>query len=436
MTEIRHLKHRPAKKSTRRAPTVAKGVCVFLGLLSAAHGQEAVRMSIAGAEAAEARRRAATTMGYYNLKLGPTAWNFGTGLGVEYNSNVNYTESNPEADLIFRPQLNTRLVWPVSDQNSLNLALGAGYSAYVKNSKLDRAFITPGSELSFDIYVGDFWINLHDRFSITEDSYQDPTVVGSGNYSQFQNALGVATLWDLNKVIVRVGYDHVNYDSLSGGNGQNSDGQPSGYSEVVSTSAGYALKPGMLLGVELGGSLINYTTATTNTPVSTAKQWNLGGFYDAPVTEYIHFTGHAGYTVYSPDANGATTTFSDFKGIYAQLDIRHRVNQYMEYSLSGGRNISVAFAGGTIDRYFADWQASWKILRKVSLGMSFHYEHGSQVLAGGETYDQYGPGINLSRPITAKLSSSLGYNFFWRGSDLPGRNYTVNVVSLNFNYAF
>jgi len=436
VTEIRHLKHRPAKKSKRRTPTVAKGVCVFLGLLSAAQGQEAVRMSMASAEAAEARRRAATTIGYYNLKLGPTAWNFGTGLGVEYNSNVNNTESNPEGDLIFRPQLNTRLVWPVSEQNSLNLALGAGYSAYVNNPRLDRAFITPGSELSFDLYVGDFWINLHDRFSITEDSYQDPSLAGSGNYSQFQNALGVATTWDLNKVIVRVGYDHVNYDSLSGGNGQNSGGQPSGYSEVFSSSAGYALKPGMLLGVELGASLINYTTTSTNTPFSSAKQWNVGGFYDAPVTEYIHFTGHAGYTVYSPDANGALTTVSDFTGIYAQLDIRHRVNQYVEYSLSGGRNISVAFAGGTIDRYFADWQASWKILRKVSLGTSFHYEHGSQVSAGSETYDQYGPGISLSRPITAKLSSSLGYNFYWRGSNLPARNYTVNVVSLNLNYAF
>jgi hypothetical protein len=409
---------------------------VLLGLGIAARGQEAVRMSIASAEAAEARRRAATTIGYYNLKLGQTAWNFGTGLGVEYNSNVNNTESNPQGDFIFRPQVNTRLLWPVSEQNSINLTLGAGYSAYVKNPNLDRAFITPDSELSFDLYAGDFWINLHERFSITENSYQDPTVAGSGNYSQFQNALGVATVWDLNKVIVRVGYDHVTYDSLNGGNDQNSGSQPSGYSEVFSTSAGYALKPGMLLGLELGGSLINYTTTTTNTPYSNANQWNVGGFYDTPVSEYIHFTGHAGYTVYSPDSTRAVTTTGDFTGMYAQLDIRHRVNQYVDYSLSGGRTISVAFSGGTIDRYFADWQANWKIVRKVALGTSFRYEHGSQVMSGGETYDQYGPGISLSRPLTAKLSSSLGYQIYWRDSNLPGRNYTVNVVSLNFNYTF
>jgi hypothetical protein len=334
-------------------------------------------MSIASAEAAEARRRAATTVGYYNLKLGPTAWNFGAGLGVEYNSNVYNTESDPQGDVIFRPQINTRMVWPVSDQNSINLALGGGYSAYVNNPRLDRYFISPDSELSFDLYVGEFWINLHDRFTITENSYQDPTVAGSGNYSQLQNALGLTTAWDLNKGIVRVGYDHVNYDSLSGGNGQSAGGQPSGYSEVFSASAGYALKPGMLLGLELGDSLINYPTTPTNTSYSKANQWNVGGFYDAPLSEYIHIAAHAGYSVYSPEAGGAMVTSSDFSGIYAQLDIRHRVNQYLEYSLSGGRTISVVFNGGTIDRYFAHWQADWRILRKVTLGTSFTYEHGS-----------------------------------------------------------
>ena len=393
-------------------------------------------MSIASAEAAEARRKAASTIGYYDLKLGPTAWNFGAGLEVDYNSNVNNTESNPAGDFIFRPQITTRMLWPVSEQNSISLALGGGYSAFIKNPNLDQLFITPGTELSFDLYVGDFWINLHDRVSISENSYQDPTVAGTGNYSLLQNALGVATTWDLNKAKVNFGYDHVNYDSLSGGSAQNSGSQPSGYSEVFSASPSYTLKPGMVLGTELGGSFINYNTTTTIQPYSDAIQWNVGGFYDTPLSEYIHFTAHAGYTVYSPDSSGAGTSGGDFSGMYGQIEIRHRVNQYVDYSLSGGRDTMIAFYGGTIDRYFAHWQANWQILRKVTLGTSFSYERGSQVFAGSETYDQYGPGLSLSRPITAKLSSSLGYQLYWRDSNLSGRNYTVNVVSLNLNYAF
>jgi hypothetical protein len=192
----------------------------------------------------------------------------------------------------------------------------------------------------------------------------------------------------------------------------------------------------MVLGLELGDSLINYTTTTTNTPYSNANQWNVGGFYEAPLSEYIHLSAHGGYSVYSPEGSGGTTTISDFSGIYAQLDVTHRVNQYVDYTLSGGRTVSVVFSGGTIDRYFAHWQANWKILRKVTLGTSFSYERGSQVFAGSETYSQYGPGISLSRPLTAKLSSSLGYQLYWRDSNLSGRNYTLSVISLNFNYVF
>ena len=65
--------------------------------------------------------------------------------------------------------------------------------------------------------------------------------------------------------------------------------------------------------------------------------------------------------------------------------------------------------------------ASWKIMQKVSIGTSFDYEHGSQVSFGGETFDRYGAGIRLGRAITSKLSSSLGYQFYRRGSDQSGR---------------
>jgi len=34
------------------------------------------------------------------------------------------------------------------------------------------------------------------------------------------------------------------------------------------------------------------------------------------------------------------------------------------------------------------------------------------------------------------LSSGLAYHYYWRGSDIPGRNYTVNVVTLSLNYTF
>ena len=125
----------------------------------------------------------------------------------------------------------------------------------------------------------------------------------------------------------------------------------------------------MLLGVELGGALLHYTG--TNTTFSDASQWNVGGFYETQVSEYMHFRGSAGYTVYTPDSSGTIASGSDFSGMYAQLALTHRVNQYVDYSLSGGRTITSRSLAARSTMYSANLQANWKVLRKISLATSF-----------------------------------------------------------------
>jgi len=408
---------------------IAKFLIGFFCLINMGRAQEAIRQSLASAEAAEARRKASTTLNYYNLKIGTTGWRFGAGLGLEYIDNVGLNAKRKEDDFVVRPQVNLEMLWPVTEKNSLTLKTGIGYSAYVQHSDLDRIFIKPGSELSFDLYAGDFWINLHDRFSITEGAYQDPTVSGTGDYARLENAVGVTTLWDLNKVNLRVGYDHVDYLSLS-----THGRQPDGQSELFSSSASYAIKPGMSAGIELGGGLLNYSG--TNTLFSEATQWSLGSFFSTELSEYIHFRGSVGYIVYSPESRGTAGAGKDFTGVYAQIGISHRPNQYVNYRLSGGRTLTFAFYGGTVDLYYARLDATWDVVQKINISTAFDFEHGSQISSGNETFDRYGAGLSLGRIITSKLSGSLGYRFYWRRSDVAGRSYTVNVVSLNLNYAF
>jgi hypothetical protein len=402
---------------------------LLLLLSSAAWGQEAIRMSLAGAEAARARRQAASTPGYYDVTLGPTLWKFQAGLGIEYTDNINLTPSPSEGDFSFRPRINTEMLWPLTDKNSLNLKAGVGYSAYVQHSELNRVFVTPGSELSFDVYSGDVWINLHDRFSIMESAYQDPTVAGTGDYARLENAVGTSVLWDLNKVILRVGYDHVDYLALST-NGQ----QPDGQSELFSASAGYAIKPGMQAGIELGGGLLSYFG--TNVAFRDSIQWNVGSFLEAPLSEYIRVRGSIGYTVYRPDASGTIGAGREFSGVYAQVAITHRLNEYVDYSLTGGRSLSFALYGGSVDLYYARLTANWRIVEKVTISTSLDFDHGTQVGFGTETFDRYGAAVILGRAITSKLSGNIGYRFYRRESDLAGRDYSVNVVTLTLNYAF
>ncbi len=394
----------------------------------ALQAQDALRLSLAGEEAAHARRQAITTLGYYNILLGPTAWRFNAGLGVGYNDNVRSSEYNPESDVIFRPEIGVGFFWPVTDKNALMLTTTAGYSAYLEHNELSRYYIRPGSELSFDIYTGDFTINLHDRFSIIDDAYQDPTVAGNDGYSRLQNAVGASVAWDLNQAILRAGYDHVNYVTLSG----NTLSEPNGQQEVFYGSAGYNLRNIVLAGIELGGSLIDYTTPTTSGGV----QWNTGVFCDSQLTPYLRLRGSAGYTVYAPDKRLLARTLGNYDAVYFDISALNRLNQYISQTLAVGRNVSISFYGSSVDAWFARWSANWLALQKTTLGLVLDFQHGEELQVIRERFDWLGGEISLTRPLTRKLTGRLAYTGYWRESDLPNRSYAVNTVGLRFTYAF
>ncbi len=250
-----------------------------------AQAQESVRMSLAGAAAAQARQDAAQSPDYYNLQIGPTYWRFESGLGLQYNDNVLLGQDSRQGDFIVSPSFDTRFRWPISDKQSLNLTLGAGYWVYAQHPTLDRIFITPNSEVSFDVSAGDFLFNLHDRFSITQSTYNDPTVSGNGGYSQLQNSLGISTLWDLNKLGLKFSYDHSDYVELTGGLNQ-----PDRTGEIFSVSAGYTLRPFMVLGLELGGGLLNNSSAGTNASYPDTTEWNVGKLQLSSVSTFSRST--------------------------------------------------------------------------------------------------------------------------------------------------
>jgi hypothetical protein len=229
-----------------------------------------------------------------------------------------------------------------------------------------------------------------------------------------------------------LGYDYADSLELTGGLRQ-----PDQASEVFSGSAGLALKPGMMLGIEAGGSLQNYSVATTNNPYSTAIQWNAGAYFKTPVTEHISLSVDGGYVVNSPESAGAFSTARQFAGYYANLSVAHRLNRFVQYSLSGGRNVSDTYFGGATDAYTANLAASWNLIHKVSLSTSFSYQRGTEVgFVGGETFYQYGPTLSIGRPLTKKMNAGLVYQYLDRNANVALQKYSLNLVTLSLSYQF
>ncbi len=365
---------------------------------------------------------------------GPASIRCSAGISEEYNDNVR-NSSSAQGDLISRPSVNAEVNWPVTEWNTLHLALDAGYSLYAQHSELNRYYFNPGSGLSFDIYVGDWVINLHDRVAVIENTYENPTLQGSQNQIFLQNSVGISGLWDINKIVVSLGYDHQNYLGLGGAT---SVGQPDSTSENFYVNAGMRLRPEIMIGLESGFSMVNYDSAGATpsvTPVTRARQWNAGAFTSLQLSEHLSARLDGGYTVYSPES--MQTIFSqEMTALYFQFLASHQISQHVSYSLSAGRSMDFSYNGQLYDRLYVRWNPNWNVVRKLSITTPIWWEQGKQGGLGSLTYNQYGTGVTMGRALTRKLSAQLHYQWILRTGNQASYNYTANIVGLNLTYQF
>lgn len=395
---------------------------LFAMLASVASSQEALRVSLAGQDMAEAKKKSLAGQ-QFNVMMGPVALRLSSRLGIEASDNIRGEATHPQADLAFRPQLDTLTVWRVTEKNSLTFGLGVGYQKYLRTSQYDSFFITPDSDLSFDIYTQDVAINLHDRFHYSQDVTSDPTISGTGSLSRLENTAGLTTTWDLNKAVITVGYDHhvqiatqKQYEYLTHS------------AELFTATIALKVTPTTLVGLQAGGGLTEYDKNL----LPDNNQVSVGPYVSAQLTEYTSLRLVAGYVTYSFETNAPRNS----SAIYADLALQQRVGNILAHSLSLGRSIQSGLASDILDTIYFRYSANWNLLHKTSLNTSASFEHVTQPGTVQEAIDRYGLGIGAGRNLTRNLTASLNYQFYYRISDLPGRDYIQNRLVLDLAYTF
>ena len=420
-------------RSHRGWPALLAGGSLLLLARGNVCGQEAQRMSTAGSAATTAQQTANSSIGYYNLLWGPTAWRFSSGANLEYNDNTRLTAEHTQDDVIFQPEVNADMHWPVTLKNSLDFTLGAGYSAYLRNSDLDQFFITPGSGLIFDVYVGDVDFNLHDRVSISQTGTVNPGV-GGVNQSQetLQNTAGVTAVLPLNHASASVGYDHNNFVSLSNQAAADSS------SENFFGNFGVNVLPELVTGIEAGGTLFNYSPTPGSSYVEPGlAQWSTGVFADYKLSDHLSTRVDTGYAATTSDATGTNRVAGNGSGIYAAFSLLHQVNQWVNYTLTAGRSTDAASFGQVQTYYYVRLDPGWNLFEKYTISTPLAWQHGASVVgAGNPDYDQYQAGLTISRRLTKKLSGQIGYQYAQEVSARGGQNYADDIINLNFTYQF
>ena len=396
-----------------------------------ASAQDALRTSLAGDAAAEARRLHPEAMPY-TFKSGDFRLLLTPSVEADWNDNVYLAKQNAQDDFILRPLLTLDASYPVTQNNLLALNLGVGYDKYVSHDDLSAFRLTSGSALSFDMYVKDFWINLHDRISYLQDSATQAAVANTGSFGTINNSAGLSITWDLQDLTLTAGYDHVNVIS---GSGQFKYMNHS--SESILTRLGFRLNPRVTAGLEGSGSFTAYDQNSLNNN----QDYSVGAYADWQPGPALRIQPRAGYTIFHADQTSVVTKASDQNTWYADLTLSHEITDLISYSLSAGHEIRLGITSDNIEDTYVRPGIGWKLIKDVNLHTSLFYEHGKQsatALGGvvGETYDQVGGSIEIGYELMKKLSTSLSYRATFRTSTDVSREYDQDLIGLRLTYKF
>ncbi len=393
-------------------------------------GQEAIRSSLAGEEAARARRQ--------SLLLAPHTLEFGeakvllTGaVSTEFNSNINLTETDPVRDVVFKPSLGLGVSWPVSSSTVLDSSLGIGYSKYATHPGLDRLRLQPGSGLNFDLFFKDVRVRLHDEISYTQDPVAQGAISGVAEYGMFSNESGVAIDWDINRLIINLSYNHSIFLSTR---------QVFNYldrqSDSVSVRPALRLGTGSQVGIEAGVGWNDYR----RTLLSDSMDRNAGVFSSMAIGEHSQLAVRGGVSSYAFEETGPALPARSSTSYYLNLRFDQQVNARLTHALEVGKTIQLGINSELISLWRVREQFTWRAFRASRIQAMLFFESGDEsgrtVLDAPENFKRIGGELGWVFEISRHGDLRFDVQAVVKNSVVLLRDYTQFRTAIGYVYHF
>lgn len=398
---------------------------------TSASAQETLRSSAAGEGAAGGLNKNQGFDQRYNMKVGPVLMNVGGGINFAYNDNINLAETGKKSDFIITPNVSLSNHWPLTSINSADLNLGLGYSKYLNNSSADSSFlnVSPGSNLTFVVFMGDFKFTFSDAFYFQQDPVDEIGLANVTTFGRISNTASANVDWDLNDVVLSLGYSHTNFMTTSA-----AFDYADSTTDTVTQRTSFTVTPTVTAGLSNSLSFTNYEQDFLN------NSWTLmsGPFATVQLSPYLSMSGTAGVQLLGASSGGQVgDTTGDVTSWYGSLSFTHRINNNMDQTLSFSHTNPTGLNSNFVGLSSVQHSFSWQFIRNVTFGTSEFIEYGQD--SGGtlaEDVWRYGGNVSLGYNLTQKLSLSLTYTYTRRDSNAFMRDYTQNVIMLGTNYAF
>lgn len=410
---------------------------------NSARGQEALRSSLAYDRAVEPNQNPVVNPSPELPHWGPVQLSLGAYTGADYEDNILLTQTNTQPDGILHAGLNLGFDWPATPQSDVNLNTSLGYAHYLNNPQYDYLEVGPNSLLSWNVSFADGSLNFFDQFSYSQEVVTQPALSGVATFPIFDNTVGGRVNWSPGQWVFQAGYSHDNYLS---------DASAFDYlnraSEYVFARGAWQFAEKTQAGLETSASLTTYSLAAEGESYSLS----IGPYAEWQITQAIRATLRGGPTFYFFNSPQSSSQGNKLGSYYAGFQVSEQLTDFLSHQIDVERDVSLGLNQGSqyVEQLTASYSVSLALTQRIGLNLNGNYVHGNQsfqnsatlfpgltvLINQSEVYNLYSAGPMLSWRATDKFSTSLGYNYYLRTSNLPGRGYTQNSLSLRLNYAF
>lgn len=419
------------------------GILALLGFACGAQGQQALWSALDVSRAIELSSAAASPTPVPDQHhLGPVQFTMGASASLGWVDNVNLSAENPQADELVQAGLSTGWFWPATERTALRLAAGGSYHYYFHNRQYNGFEIAPNSVLNWDIGFPDGSVSLFDMFSYSQQIITEAALANTGTLPRYDNTAGARVTWTPGRWLTQAGYSHETFFSNN-----------SAYeylnrsSELMFLRGGWRFAEATQAGVEASGSITSYQQRP-----ETAYSVSVGPYLDWQITQALLASIRGGSAFNAFENSGAANSpNSTLPSYYAGVFVSHQLTADFSHYLNVRRDVQLGLNRGSdyVEQLTAEYAVSYNLTRWVGLGLSLTYENGTQPfqttvdtifgpipVSEIEKFDRFGVGLRCSWQLTAKLSASLGYTYWQRGSNIPKRGYSQNNVSLQLSYNY
>ena len=381
----------------------------------------------------------------YNLRFGPVFVDIVGTFGIEYNDNINTSEVDPISDFILQPGISLGFKWQMNENTEIDLNVGMEYWHYLTENDLNEfnnSFgLTPNTELSFRVMIGDVAFRVYDRLQYSFDS-ADSVVVDSvtGNvvdndpeaFTRYRNVLGIQTEWFIRETAFSAQLSREDVYSP-----EDIFSYVNRHENKIALNAEHPLAANFLVGAGASYSQIDFREDVNND----GTIFTFGPYFDWKVTEVIGLYAGIAFNDWDYDEGALTDSFGDKSNLQdytwmvrlshvANSVFNHQLEWYRAFNVSNTANFNI------IDgiRY----TASYNLTPRIRLDGAIGYEESesSGGLLADDDFDRWIAGISTEVVLGPRLTAELGYRYIDKESDATFQSYEQNQFRIFFKYDF